>query len=86
MITALLQARRDFPLRLDGRRWGSILRQRIGREWAAGLVLGSVVVLSQGPATLPPTAMVVGLTIAAAVAAHVAAVRWTFRKVSQRTI
>ncbi|MDT0188355.1 hypothetical protein Q9S36_50015 [Microbacterium sp. ARD31] len=86
MITALLQARRDFPLRLDGRSWGSILRQRIGREWAAGLVLGGVVVLSQGPTTLPPTAVVVALTIAAAVAAHVAAVRWTFRKVSQRTI
>jgi hypothetical protein len=85
-ITALLHARRDFPLRLDGRGWAAILRQRVGREWGLGLALGGVVALAQSPEALPPTAAVVALALGGTALAHVAAARWTFEQLRRRSI
>jgi hypothetical protein len=86
MTAAMLHARRDFPLRLDGRGWASILRRRVGHEWAGGAALGAVVLLSQGTATLVPTAVVVVLGLALAAGAHLWAASWTFRQVRRRVI
>ena len=85
-ITALLHARRDFPLRLDGRTWPVILRPRVVKEWMLGLLLGGVVLLAQRPATLAPTAAAVVLGLAGTAVAHLWAAGWTFRQLSHRNI
>ncbi len=38
-ITAVLNARRDFPLRLAGKRWAEVLADRVAREWGAGATI-----------------------------------------------
>ena len=39
LITERRKARRDFPLRLAGRRWNEILAGRVLTEWVPGLAL-----------------------------------------------
>ncbi|WP_353892793.1 hypothetical protein PRVXH_002167 [Proteinivorax hydrogeniformans] len=85
-ITALLQAKRDFPLRLAGQSWLRILHRRIAKEILVGVVLVSVVILFQRPYSLGPilVAAMFGLTVVPL--SHLIATRWCFNGVSKRRI
>lgn len=85
-ITAVLKARRDFPLRLAGKRWAEILANRVAKEWAAGTVLAALVILARGldGGVLVATVVAVGLLVSPLI--HVGAARWAFANVSLRRL
>lgn len=85
-IASLIHARRDFPLRLDGRRWTEVLRTRVGGELVATVVLGGLIVSVLPPADLGPTVTALLAGLAGTALAHVVATRWTFRRIADRTI
>lgn len=85
-IAALLHARRDFPLRLDGRAWAAVLRPRVGRELGVGVVLGAVVLLGQPPTSWAPTVIALCAALAGTALAHLVAARWCFQRVADRTV
>ncbi|MDI3328884.1 MAG: hypothetical protein QJR06_10045 [Alicyclobacillaceae bacterium] len=85
-ITAVLKAKRDFPLRLGGKSWWTILRGRVMREWLVGAALTILVMLlqgSQGRAFVAAAAVAVLLTLPLV---HFVAARWVFTKVSLRRL
>lgn len=86
LITAVLHAKRDFPLRLSGRSWARILQSRVAKELLIGAALVAMVGLFQNPDT-------VGAVLAAALfgvlvvpVSHLLAARWCFAGVSRRRI
>lgn len=85
-ITAVLKARRDFPLRLVGKRWLEILAERVAREWVVGIALTALVVLARGfeGGVLVAVVAVAGLLMSPL--AHLMAARWTFANVSLRRL
>lgn len=85
-IASLIHARRDFPLRLDGRRWSDVLRRRVGGELLATLVLGGLIVLVLPPGDLAPTVVALLAGTVGTALAHLAASRWTFHRIANRTI
>lgn len=85
-ITALLQAKRDFPLRLAGQSWARILQGRIARELLAGVVLVGAVILFQGTDTMGPVLMAAAFGLLVVPLSHLFAVRWCFDGVSKRRI
>jgi hypothetical protein len=85
-IAALVHARRDFPLRLDGRRWSSVLRSRVGAELVAVVALGGLVVLVLPPGDLAPTLLALLAGVAGTLLSHLAATRWTFHRIADRTL
>lgn len=85
-IASLIHARRDFPLRLDGRGWSDVLRARVGGELLVTGVLGALIVLVLPPGDLGPTVVALLAGIGATALAHVAASQWTFRRIVNRTI
>ena len=85
-ITAVLKARRDFPLLLAGKRWSEILGDRVAGEWGAGLGLAVLVVLVRGP---EGGFLVAGAAVAALLVsplAHLLAARWAFTRVTLRKL
>ncbi len=85
-ITAVLKARRDFPLRLAGKHWMEILTDRVTREWIAGIALTVLVIQArgfEGAALVVATAMV-GLLISPLT--HLVAARWAFTNISLRRL
>lgn len=84
LITALLKARRDLPLRLAGRPWREILAGRVTREWLVGLAITGLVVLWQGSARLGVVVAVAALALLVSPAAHLVAARWSFASVIRR--
>ncbi|MEV8373534.1 hypothetical protein AB0P21_12395 [Kribbella sp. NPDC056861] len=85
-ITAVLRAKRDFPLRLAGQEWREILADRVIIEWCVGLGLAVMIIgFRRGDgALLVAAAALVGLL--AAPVTHLLATRWTFENVSRRRL
>jgi hypothetical protein len=85
-ITAVLRAKRDFPLRLAGQEWREILADRVIIEWCVGLGLAAMIIgFRRGDgALLVAAAALVGLL--AAPVTHLLATRWTFENVSRRRL
>lgn len=86
LITATLQAKRDFPLRLAGRSWLQILQGRVAKELLVGGILVVIVVTLQ-------KSNVIGIVFVAAAyglfivpLSHLFAVHWCFNGVSKRRI
>ncbi len=84
LITALLRARRDFPLRVAGRSWALILRSRVAKELLAGVVLAAVVSLFQAPGATGAVLVVAALGLLLVPLSHLLAARWCFAGVSRR--
>lgn len=84
LITALLRARRDFPLRVAGRSWALILRGRVARELLAGVVLSVAVSLFQGPGATGAVLVVAAVGLLLVPLSHLLAARWCFAGVSRR--
>jgi hypothetical protein len=85
-ITAVLKARRDFPLRLAGKRWVEILADRVAREWSVGVALTGPVILVRG---LEGGVLVAVVAVAALLLSplmHLLAARWAFARVSLRRL
>lgn len=85
-IAALIHARRDFPLRLDGRGWPAVLAPRVGQELLIGLVLGSIVMLLQPPGQVRPTLVALLAGLVGTSLAHLWTAGWSFRRIVHRTI
>lgn len=85
-ITALLRARRDFPLRLAGTSWPEILHGRVSREVLAGGALSAVVLLGQAPGAGTGVALAALLALAAVPLSHLLATRWCFAAVGRRQL
>ena len=85
-ITAVLKARRDFPLRLAGKRWGEILADRVAREWSVGVTLTVLVILARGLDGIVIIAVVAVAGLLVSPLIHVMAARWAFKNVSQRRL
>ncbi|MBP1916033.1 hypothetical protein [Lederbergia galactosidilytica] len=85
LITATLQAKRDFPLRLAGKSWLRILQNRVTKEIIMGIILVLIVVLLQRPESLIVLVIATyGLLIVPL--SHLFAVHWCFNRVSKRRI
>lgn len=85
-ITAVLKARRDFPLRLAGKRWAEILAGRVAKEWIVGVALAALVILARG---LDGGVLIAGVALAGLLVSpliHVVAARWAFANVSLRRL
>lgn len=84
VISALGHARRDFPLRLSGQAWTTVLRRRVARQLVVGAALVAVVALAQRPEQ--PGALLLAATVGAVTVslAHLLAARWTFAGVVAR--
>lgn len=85
-ITAVLKARRDFPLRLAGKPWMEILTDRVTREWIVGIALTVLVILVRGleGGALIAAVAVVGLLISPMT--HLVAACWVFANISLRRL
>jgi hypothetical protein len=83
-ITAVLKARRDFPLRLAGKRWAEILADRVAKEWSVGVALIGLVVLFQGLDGGVLLAFVAAAGLLVSPLTHLVAARWAFANVSLR--
>jgi hypothetical protein len=85
-VTAVLRAKRDFPLRLAGQQWREILADRVIVEWCVGIGLAAMIILLRrgDGALLIAAAAVLGLL--AAPVTHLLATRWTFENVSRRRL
>lgn len=86
LISALLNAKRDFPLRLTGRSWGQIVQARTARQVLVGAGLVGCVALLQRPD--PVWAMVAAALFGAFVVplGQLLAARWCFVRVSKRQL
>lgn len=85
-ITAVLKARRDFPLRLAGKRWAEILSDRVIGEWAIGVALTTLIILARGLDGAVLIAAVAAVGLLASPLIHVVAARWAFVNVSLRRL
>ncbi|MGB3683260.1 MAG: hypothetical protein WA990_12355 [Rubrobacteraceae bacterium] len=85
-ITAVLKARRDFPLRLAGKRWIEILAGRVIKEWAVGIALAALVILVRGLDGGLLIAVVAMAGLLASPLIHIVAARWAFANVSLRRL
>ncbi|RRD49767.1 hypothetical protein [Arachnia propionica] len=88
VIAALLNTRRDFPMRLSGATWEQVTRPRARRE----LILGAVVVAValflqlQTPAALLATAVAGIVGLAVLYLAHAAAAATIFARITHRKL
>lgn len=86
LITALLRAKRDFPLRVAGRSWVPILRSRVARELLVGVGLVMIAVLLQGTDAIGPVAVAAAFGLLVVPVSHLFAARWCFAGVSRRRL
>jgi hypothetical protein len=86
LITSLLHAQRDFPLRLSGRSWPRIIRGRAARDLAAGAALVGVVALIQRPSQAGALLAAALLGALVVPLSHLLAARWCFAGVVGRRI
>jgi hypothetical protein len=84
LLTAMLHARRDFPMRLAGFSWATILAGRVGAEWLAGLVIAGLVILWQGSSVAALVALTASFALVISPLMHLAAARWTFTNLTLR--
>lgn len=86
MISGLLHAHRDFPVRLTGANWEQVVRPRAKREAAIGTILAIVVIAFQPPETWIVTSSVAALGLTAVYFSHVIAASAVFRQITRRRI
>ncbi|WP_249308311.1 hypothetical protein [Lederbergia citrea] len=86
LITATLQAKRDFPLRLAGRSWMRILQSRVAKELLVGIVIVVIVVMLQRPHAIGIVLLTAAYGLLIVPLSHLLAVRWCFNGVSKRRI
>lgn len=86
LITATLQAKRDFPLRLAGRSWARILQVRVTREFLVGVGLVGLVIMFQKPEAIGAVLVVVAYGLLVMPLSHLLATRWCFNGISKRRI
>lgn len=86
LITATLQAKRDFPLRLAGRSWIRILQSRMVKELLVGIILVIVVVGIQRPHVLHIVLLTTAYGLLIVPLSHLFAVHWCFNRASKRRI
>lgn len=86
LITALLHARRDFPLRLSGRSWARILQSRVSRELLAGAALVALVAVFQRPDAIGALLAAALFGVIVVPLSHLVAANWCFTGVSRRRI
>lgn len=86
LITSLVQARRDFPLRLAGATWGQVTRSRVVVDLAAGVLLTGVVLGVTRPSDWQATVVVAAIGLLAVPACHLLAAQWTFGRVVHRQV
>ena len=85
-ISALVSARRDYPLRLAGRTWTSIVSHRLAREWVGAALIVGVVLVVQGLGTWGPTVVALALGLVGTAIAHVGATSVVFRRIVCRQL
>lgn len=83
-ITALVRARHDFPMRLAGYRWTTIIAGRVACEWAVAAGVVVVVVLVLGFDQIVAVLGVAVLAVLLSLLSHLAATRWMFTRISSR--
>ncbi|USG67845.1 hypothetical protein NDK47_11435 [Brevibacillus ruminantium] len=86
LITAILQAKRDFPLRLAGRSWMRILQSRVTKELLVGIILVIIVVKLQRPDETGIVLVTAAYGLLIVPLSHLFAVRWCFSGASKRRI
>jgi len=84
LITAMLRAHRDFPMRLAGFSWARILAGRVGVEWLAGLAITSLVLIWQGGESATIVALTAAVAMVISPLTHLAAARWSFTSLTLR--
>lgn len=85
-ITAALLARRDFPMRLAGKRWMEILADRVLREWSIGIVLTAVIILLRGTEGGVFLAAVAAAALLLSPLSHHVAASWAFNRMTMRNL
>lgn len=86
LITALLHAKRDLPLRLSGRPWARILQSRVSRELLAGAALVSLLALVQRPDSMGALLVAAMFGMFVVPLSHLWAANRCFSGVSRRRI
>lgn len=86
LITALLQSKRDFPLRLAGQSWISILQRRIVKDLFAGIIIVGIVVVLQKPGAMGAVLVATTYGLLIVPLSHLFASQWCFNGVSRRRI
>lgn len=86
LISATLQAKRDFPLRLSGKSWIRIIQSRVLKEFLAGIILIIIVILLQKPDEVKITLITAVYGLFIVLISHLSAVHWCFNGVSRRRI
>ncbi|GIO28198.1 hypothetical protein [Ornithinibacillus bavariensis] len=86
LITATLQAKRDFPLRLAGQSWMRILQSRVIKELLVGIILVMIVVALQKPDAIGILLVTTAYGLLLVLLSHLFAVQWCFHGVSKRRI
>src|SRR5665647_2195602 len=84
LITAMLKARRDFPLRLAGTSWAKILASRVSVEWLAGLAITGLVLTWQGGTFAALVALAAAIALLTSPLTHLVAARWSFTNLNLR--
>ncbi|MBB4826117.1 heme/copper-type cytochrome/quinol oxidase subunit 2 [Sporosarcina luteola] len=86
LITATLQAKRDFPLRLAGQAWGQIIGNRMTKELFAAIILLGMIVMLQKPTVSGVLISTGTYALLLIPLSHLLAVRWCFNGVSKRKL
>jgi hypothetical protein len=86
LISGLLSARRDFPLRLAGRSWLEVLAPRLLKEWGVGLVLVLGVLVYRHDYNPSPVLVLALAGVLLSATMHVQVSRWAFANVSLRRL
>lgn len=86
LITATLQAKRDFPLRLAGLSWVRILQSRVVKELLMGIILLIIVVMLQRTDAIGIVLVTAVYGLLIVLLGHFVAARWCFNGVSRRRI
>lgn len=86
LITATLQAKRDFQLRLAGRSWIRVLQRRVINELLVGIILVIIVAILQRPDAIGIVLATATYGLLIVPLSHLFAVHWCFNGVSKRRI
>lgn len=86
LITAILRAKHDFPLRLAGQSWARILWNRVVKELLIGTGLAGIVVMLQRPDAMEAVLVIAVYGLLVVPLSHLFATRYCFNGVIRRRI